>query len=191
MTVTLITGGALSIPRQPESRVLPLLEVQIRWGGNPSATGAPEVDLSVFLVNDLGKVLSDEHFVFYNAPVSPDGAVRLTEVESRDNSSQRMTVDFGQLSRDCDGLVLAVSGELRSGGSQHFVPDTQPTLYLFTANTDEPLATYSLPIEHPEHGALTIGAFFRRGDGWQFRATCTSFSGGLSDAAKQLGVNIE
>lgn len=50
--------------------------VGLGWDARVTDGQAFDLDASVFLVGDDGKVLSDSHFVFYNNTTSPDGAVQ-------------------------------------------------------------------------------------------------------------------
>ena len=53
--------------------------VGLGWDTNTTATGADfDLDASVFILGDNKKILSDQHFVFYNNLKSPDGAVEHT-----------------------------------------------------------------------------------------------------------------
>jgi tellurium resistance protein TerD len=190
MVMTLMKGGMVALSDPGEQTPPNSIEAVVRWAPAP---GLPELelDLCVFAVSELGRVLSDAHFVFYNSPESPDGSVRLEDREPRDVASQRLIVDLRRLPVGCDGLVIAVSGETGDGGSRHFAPETKPTLYLFPGPDDDPTATYLLPLEKPEHGAVTVGAVFRQGDAWKFRAAGTSYPGGLGEVAKDMGVTID
>ena len=50
--------------------------VGLGWDTNQSSTGSSfDLDASVFILGENGKMLSDSHFVFYNNLKSPNDAV--------------------------------------------------------------------------------------------------------------------
>src|SRR5438067_765989 len=64
---------------QRETINAPKFVVGLGWDTNSSSTGtAFDLDASVFIMGDNKKILSDEHFIFYNNLKSPDGAVEHT-----------------------------------------------------------------------------------------------------------------
>ena len=55
---------------------LPKFTIGLGWDTNTSSTGSAfDLDASVFILGENKKLISDEHFVFYNNLQSPDGAV--------------------------------------------------------------------------------------------------------------------
>ena len=81
MAITLQKGGNVSLSKTDPGLVNAV--IGLGWDAR-STDGSPfDLDGSVFLLGDSGKVLSDAHFVFYNQKTSPDGAV----VHSGDNKT--------------------------------------------------------------------------------------------------------
>jgi stress response protein SCP2 len=71
------------------------LHAVVRWS-DPG--GAADVDVSALLLGSDGRVRSDEDFVFYNAPVGAEGAVRLLGKRAQEEVSEdRVMVDLGAL----------------------------------------------------------------------------------------------
>ena len=77
MSVLLQRGGNVSLNPQAQR-----VAVAIGWDASPSKHGASrsrtqiDLDTSAFMLGQNGQVLSDEHFIFFNQPTSPDGGVR-------------------------------------------------------------------------------------------------------------------
>ncbi|MEO0059583.1 MAG: hypothetical protein RLZZ312_1230 [Bacteroidota bacterium] len=62
---------------QREKINIPSFKIGLGWDSNSSATGdAFDVDTSVFVLGQDAKLLSDNHFVFFNDLESPDGSVK-------------------------------------------------------------------------------------------------------------------
>jgi len=81
-----------------------------------NADGVADVDVAALLLGENGKVRHDEDFVFYNAPSSVDGAVRLLGKRSAEERAEdRVAVDLEALSDEVGTVVIAAS--LDSDGS--------------------------------------------------------------------------
>ena len=61
---------------QRENINAPKFTIGLGWDTNNSSTGSGfDLDASVFILGDNGKILSDSHFIFYNNLKSPDESV--------------------------------------------------------------------------------------------------------------------
>ncbi|WP_406208804.1 restriction endonuclease [Kitasatospora sp. NBC_01560] len=167
--------------------------VQVSWRSRTAGGDAVELDVSAFLCAG-GKVVGDEHFVFFNNPQDPGGAVRLHPTRSVSGEPVRaaeLTVDPLRLPAGVDSVVVAVSTEEEE-------PPALPLGYVHglavtTAHgpgTSGPerwaAATGGVP-----DTALIVGAFRRTGGGWQFTPDGTAVAGGLAGLAVHWGVAVE
>ncbi|MED7953775.1 restriction endonuclease [Streptomyces sp. BE303] len=167
--------------------------VALSWRSRTAGGDAVELDVSAFLCAG-GKVLSDEHFVFFNNPQDPDGAVRVHPTRSVSGEPVRraeLTLEPGRLAPGVDEVVVAVSTE----------EDDQPALPLgyvhglsaavsFGPDTTGPAAWTADTGGVPET-ALVIGSFQRRGGVWRFTPSGTAVPDGLAGLAVRWGVAIE
>ena len=80
MAVSLVKGGNVSLTKEAPSMNVAL--VGLGWDARVTDGQAFDLDASVFLVGENGKVLSDSHFVFYNNTTSPMAqySIRVTTV---------------------------------------------------------------------------------------------------------------
>ena len=71
------------------------------WDTNNSSTGQDfDLDASVFILGDNGKLLSDSHFVFYNNLRSPNDAVMHTGdnlTGDGDGDDEQVIVDLSKI----------------------------------------------------------------------------------------------
>lgn len=76
MAVSLGKGGNVSLSKEEPD----LRQVVVGLGWDVRATGGADYDLdaSVFMLDQGGRVQRDEDLVFYNNPRSPDGSVEHT-----------------------------------------------------------------------------------------------------------------
>ena len=103
------------------------LTITISW-----RAGDHDLDASAILLNRDGRVRSDADFVFYNQPVTPDGAVRHTATTPGGaTSTETLHIAIDNLTPDVHRIVAAVSVD---GGRLADVHDL-----VVTATTTSPL----------------------------------------------------
>jgi tellurite resistance protein TerA len=132
------------------------------------------VDLMVFQVTPTGNVRSDSDFVFFNQPVSPEGAVRLT-------GPGTVAVDVTKVPHSIDRLRLAVSMDDSAPGSLAAIPGLGVTLG---------------PISAPALGLTTeraavLAEIYRRGEQWKVRNVSAGWDSGLKVLVTEHGVVVD
>ncbi|MCF7996881.1 MAG: TerD family protein, partial [Chromatiaceae bacterium] len=110
MAISLQKGGNVSLTKTDPG--LTNVLVGLGWDDRSTDGAAFDLDASVFIVGDSGKVLSDAHFVFYNQKTSPDGAV----VHSGDNTTgegegddETVSINLPGVSADAKRIIFAVT----------------------------------------------------------------------------------
>ncbi|MFE5328804.1 restriction endonuclease [Embleya sp. NPDC056575] len=168
-------GPGTGTAAAPGSRLL----VQLAW--DPGT--APPLDPCAFVCR-RGRVLGDEHFVFFNNPDSPEGAVRIGD-------GVAFLIDLALLPREADRLVLAaaVDEEHAPGRDLSTLRGTKLTR-LDQANGRD-LGTNPVPTRRPGETAMVLGAFVRTDTGWTFSPTTNGFRNGLLGVAESHGVEVE
>src|SRR5215207_3939092 len=76
MGVSLAKGGNVSLTKAAPG--LSAVNVGLGWDVRTTTGADFDLDASALLCGADGRVLSDQHFVFYNNLVSPDGSVQHT-----------------------------------------------------------------------------------------------------------------
>ncbi|MFJ2778592.1 restriction endonuclease [Kitasatospora sp. NPDC087315] len=167
--------------------------VELTWRSRTAGGDAVELDVSAFLCAS-GRVVSDEHFVFFNNPQDPDGAVRLhptRSVPGEPARAARVTLELGRLAPGVDEVVLAASTEEEE-------PPAVPLGYVHGLALT---AAYGPGAAGPESwtaatggmpdSAMLLGSFRRTGGSWQFTPSGTAVTGGLAGLAVHWGVAVE
>lgn len=146
--------------------------------------GECAVDLSALLLAESGKVRSDEDMVFYNQPVSTDGAVRhLGNTSSATGAEARVAVDLESLDADVATVALVASIEHGVFGSL----DDLHLVVLDGAGGD--LARFDITTATSET-ALHFGEVYRRQGQWRFRAVGQGWDSGLAGIATDFGITV-
>lgn len=188
MPVALNKGGNVSLSKEEPNlrRVL----VGLGW----DAAGANyDLDASAFLLTTQGRVRSDNDFVFYNQPASPEGSVRHLG-DSRTglgaNDDEQITVDLGQVPADIDRIAFSVTIHDAEQRRQSFGQIRSAYIRVANQETLNELARYNLSGDAGSETAMIFGELYRRGPEWKFRAVGQGFSGGLGPLASSFGVDV-
>ncbi|MFI8158773.1 TerD family protein [Streptomyces microflavus] len=179
MTHTMLKGSNVPVDAVAVRAVL-------RW--TPGA-GIPDVDASALLLGALGRVRSDEDFVFYNQPRHPSGLVRrLPKRSVAEGLTDTIEADLGALDASVDQVVIAASSD---GDAFQQVPDLRILLFDAALADGEPLAVFDVRPETGEETAIICGELYRRGEGWKFRAVGQGYPTGLIGLATAFGISVD
>ncbi|MEV0110231.1 TerD family protein [Nocardia sp. NPDC050799] len=154
----------------------------ISKGGNVAVAGGPlritaapaGIDLTVLCLRADGKVGSDDDFVFYNQPASPDGAVRL--------AGAAIEIDLPRVAASTDRLVVAASVDTGSFGG----------IALSIAIAERDGETYDLPITGlSTETTVVLAEVYRRTGAWKIRNVGQGYASGLAGLATDFGITVD
>ncbi|MFF2788107.1 TerD family protein [Streptomyces sp. NPDC058049] len=156
--------------------------VSLGW---TSATGAGDADVSVLLLDENGKIRSENDFYFYNHPAAADGSVQLLGKTPTSNGDEdRISVDLTAVPEDVARIVVAAS---QYGGARF--GDLDDLRMTVSDRTGEPLVGYSIEDAGVET-AFIFGELYRRGEEWKFRAVGQGYETGLTGLATDFGIEV-
>ncbi|MET8134524.1 restriction endonuclease [Streptomyces sp. NPDC005251] len=153
-----------------------------------SWTGRVALDVCA-LVCRGGRVLSDDHFVFYNNPRTPDGSVRAVPAAPPDKAAIR--VSFDGLPAEADRFVLVAAIDPEVNPDADLSGFTDAGIRLLDPNLAE-LDRLDVSDGRPGETALVLGSFRRRADGdWKFVLGGKGYTGGLEELVRDFGIAVE
>ncbi|WP_190620282.1 TerD family protein [Streptomyces venezuelae] len=156
--------------------------VSLGW---TSATGEGDADVSVLLLDENGKIRSENDFYFYNHPAAADGSVQLLGKTPTSNGDEdRISVDLTAVPEDVARIVVAAS---QYGGARF--GDLDDLRMTVSDRTGEPLVGYSIEDAGVET-AFIFGELYRRGEEWKFRAVGQGYETGLAGLATDFGIDV-
>ncbi|MEW2175972.1 TerD family protein [Streptomyces sp. NPDC005406] len=158
------------------------VRVELGWREGP---GAPDVDVSALLLTAVGKVRSDNDFVFYNQPVHPSGAVR-HEGRRQDGGGAVETIDvaLSAVEQEIGTVVVAASTDGTFGQvAGLFVRVLDAVTGAEAARFDATDATTET--------AFVLGELYRRNGAWKFRAVGQGYASGLAGLATDFGISVD
>ncbi|MEV6947245.1 TerD family protein [Streptomyces sp. NPDC051172] len=186
MSVSLTKGGNVSLSKQAPG--LTAVTVGLGWQAN---TGY-DLDAGALLCDQSGKVLSDQHFVFYNNPASPDGSVRHSGGGSPvGGDDQQIHVDIALVPDHVTKIVFLVSLYEPASRGQSFGQVHRAHIRVLDRGAGTELARYDLASGSlSKETALVFGELYRHGAEWKFRAVGQGYASGLAGIATDYGVNV-
>ncbi|MFD9079733.1 restriction endonuclease [Streptomyces erythrochromogenes] len=140
------------------------------------------------LVCTGNRVLSEDHFVFFNNPRTPDGSVRARAHAAPDKAA--LEVSFEALPREADRLVLVAAVDPEADPHADLAGFTDARIRLLDAAGAE---AGQLEVSDGRAGetALVLGSFRRRPNGdWDFVIGGKGYRGGLGDLLREYGVEV-
>lgn len=170
---------------QRETLHLPQFIIGLGWDTNSSATGTQfDIDASVFVLGENKKILSDQHFVFYNNLKTPDGAVE----HSGDNltgdatgDDEQIKIDLNKIDAQATEICIVVTIHDADSRRQNFGQIRNSFIRIFDAVSNIELLKYELDEDFSVETVVEFGRIYKRQNTWKFEAVGAGMRGGLND----------
>jgi tellurium resistance protein TerD len=189
--VSLSKGGNVSLTK--EAPGLTAVAVALGWDARTTTGADFDLDASALLLGAGGKVLSDQHFVFFNNLASPDGSVQHTgdnltgEGEGDDES---INVNLQAVPAEVQRIVFPVSIYDADSRQQSFGQVRNAFIRVVNQAGGAEIARYDLSEDASTETAMVFGELYRNGPEWKFRAVGQGYASGLRGIAQDFGVSI-
>ena len=191
MSVSLSKGGSVSLTKAAPG----LTKVFVGLGWDASTTSGADFDLDAvaLILGNNGKVLNDQHFIFFNNLKSPDGAVEHTGdnlTGEGEGDDEVINVNLAGLSPAVERVVVAVSIYDAVALQLTFGQVQNAFIRVVNADNNTELARYDLSEDASVETAMIFGELYRHAGDWKFRAIGQGFAGGLGPLARNFGVDV-
>ena len=190
MGVSLSKGGNVSLSKTDPG----MKNVLIGLGWDVRATDGQDYDLdaSVFLLAENGKVRNDLDFIFYNNLRSTDGSVEHTgdnRTGKGDGDDELIKIKLDKIPADVAKLVFVVTIHDAAVRRQNFGQIEGAFIRLVNDDTQIEVARYDLTEDASTETAMLFGELYRHNGEWKFRAVGQGYAGGLASVCAQYGIN--
>ncbi|OBW40258.1 General stress protein 16U [Chryseobacterium sp. MOF25P] len=168
---------------QRENINAPKFTIGLGWDINNTSTGgAFDLDASLFLLNDSKKLVSDNHFIFYNNLESPDKAV----IHSGDNltgdgdgDDEQIKIDLTKIDAAVQEITVVVTIHDADARRQNFGQVRNSFIRIFNTETNEEILKYELDEDFSIETAVEFGRIYNRNGEWKFEAVGSGQRDGL------------
>ncbi|GAA1897017.1 TerD family protein [Streptantibioticus ferralitis] len=191
MGVSLNKGGNVSLTKEAPN--LTAVQVGLGWDARTTTGADFDLDASALLTNPAGKVLTDQHFVFYNNLKSPDGSVEHTGdnlTGEGEGDDEVINVNLVAVPPEVDRIVFPVSIYDAEDRQQSFGQVRNAYIRVVNQADNRELARYDLTEDASTETAMVFGELYRNGGEWKFRAIGQGYASGLRGIAQDFGVNV-
>ncbi len=191
MAISLQKGGNVSLSKAAPG----LKKVRFGLGWNARTTDGVDFDLdaSAFLLDGNGKVLSDQHFVFYNNPLDPSGAVAHkgdNRTGAGEGDDEVIEIELGPMPPNAAKVAFVVTIHDAEARKQNFGQVSNAYIRALNADGEQEIARYDLSEDASVETAMIFGELYRHNDEWKFKAIGQGYAGGLAAVARDYGVSL-
>jgi tellurium resistance protein TerD len=189
--VTLSKGGNVSLSK--EAPGLTAVVVGLGWDVRTTTGADYDLDASALLCGADGKVLSDQHFVFFNNLASPDRSVEHSGdnlTGGGDGDDEQIKVNLATVAAQVERIAFPVSIYDAEKRGQSFGQVRNAFIRIVNQADNRELARYDLTEDASTETAMIFGELYRHGTEWKFRAIGQGYASGLAGIATDYGVHV-
>ncbi|ESQ14747.1 MAG TPA: TerD family protein [Chromatiaceae bacterium] len=189
MAVNLTKGGNVSLTKEAPG----MTKVAFGLGWDARTTDGADFDLDAcaLVVGGDNKVLSKEHFIYYNNLKSPDASI----VHSGDNltgagegDDEVINVDLTKLPANAEKVVFAVTIYEGQARGQNFGQVNNAFIRAVDSGNDQEVMRFDLSEDYSTETTVIFGELYRRNEEWKFKAIGAGYSAGLEGLVKDYGL---
>jgi len=191
MAISLIKGQNISLSKTDSS--LKNILVGLGWDARSTDGQDFDLDASVFMATENGKVPSDRHFIFYNQLVSPCGGVEHTGdnlTGDGDGDDESVIVRLDKVESNIKSLFITVTIHDAEARRQNFGQVSNAFVRIVNNDTSDEIVRFDLSEDYSTEIAMVFGEIYRHNGEWKFRAIGQGYTGGLYSLCQQYGVNV-
>ncbi|RFS85566.1 TerD family protein [Actinomadura spongiicola] len=191
MGVSLSKGGNVSLTKQAPG--LSAVIVGLGWDLRTTTGTDFDLDASALVLDASGKIITDQHFVFFNNLRTPDGAVEHSgdnKTGAGEGDDEQLKVNFGAMPATAERVAFAVSIYEADGRGQNFGQVRNAYIRVLNQGDGSEMARYDLTEDASMETAMVFGELYRSGEEWKFRAVGQGYASGLAGIATDFGVNL-
>lgn len=159
--------------------------VGLGWDTNSSATGVGfDLDASLFILGENKKLLSDNHFIFFNNLKSPDGAVEHTGdnlTGDGDGDDEKILVDLSKIDSNAVEICIIVTIHDAESRNQNFGQVRNAFIRIYDTNSNAEILKFELDEDFSIETAVEFGRIYKRNNEWKFEAAGFGMKGGLNE----------
>ena len=191
MAVRLTKGANVNLSK--EAPGLTAVFFGLGWDVRTTTGEDFDLDASAVVCGSSGKVLSDQHFIFFNNLKSPDGNVEhlgdnKTGVGEGDDEVVNVALD--KIPAEVEKLAFVITIHEAEARKQNFGMVSKAFARIVNDAGGTEIARFDLTEDMSAETAMIVGEVYRHGNEGKFRAVGQGSAGGLGALAKNYGVSV-
>ena len=183
MVVSLAKGQRVSL-----EKVAPgLTEIFVGLGWDTKVTDGGfdfDLDASLFLLGSNEKLISDNHFIFYNNLTSPDPDKSVEHTGDNltgdgDGDDEVININLQKVPSDVQKIVVVVTIHEAEQRSQNFGQVDNAYVRIVDAKTNAEATRFDLTEDGSVETAMIMAELYRKNGEWRVNAVGAGYQGGL------------
>ena len=192
MGITLKKGEKINLTKGNPG--LKNIKLGLGWDINSFDSGYDyDLDVSIFMVGESGKVERDEDFIFYNNLKHTSGAVEHLGdniTGEGDGDDEEILVDLKLMPKHIQKIAVAVTIYEAKERRQNFGQVSNSYIRVINSENEEEILRYDLGEEFSIETAIVACELYKYNGEWKFSAVGSGFEGGLEALCKNYGLNV-
>ncbi|MBY0122695.1 TerD family protein [Bacillus sp. S/N-304-OC-R1] len=192
MAVSLSKGQKVDLTKTNPG--LAKVVVGLGWDVNKYDGGNDfDLDSSVFLLGDNGKVQSDSDFIFYNNTTGGNGSVVHTgdnRTGAGDGDDEQVKIHLTNVPANVQRIAFTITIHDGEARNQNFGQVSNSYVRILNEDTGEELIRYDLGEDFSIETAIVVGELYRHNGEWKFSAIGSGYQGGLAALARDFGLQV-
>lgn len=168
---------------QREALTTAKFTVGLGWDTNETSTGVDfDLDASIFILGENKKILSDQHFIFYNNLKSPDGSVEHTgdnRTGEGEGDDESIIIDLAKIDERATEICIVVTIDDYEARKQNFGQVRNSFIRIVDDVNNTEIMKFELDEDFSIETAVEFGRVYKRNGDWKFEAIGTGMNGGL------------
>ena len=143
-----------------------------------------DLDASVFLLGNNEKLISDQHFIFYNNLTSPDANKSVQHMGDNltgagEGDDEVIKINLQKVPPEVQKIVVTVTIYEADKRSQNFGQVANAFVRLVNASNQQEVVRYDLTEDYSIETALIMTEIYRKNGEWRVNAVGAGYKGGL------------
>ena len=183
MAVSLNKGQRVSLEKI--SPGLSEVFVGLGWDVKATDTGSDfDLDSSLFLLGANEKLISDNHFIFYNNLTSPDPDKSVQHLGDNltgagEGDDEVIKINLKKVPNDVQKILVTVTIHEAQQRRQNFGQVQNSFVRIVNAQTQQEAVRYDLVEDYSIETALIMAELYRKDGEWRLNAVGSGYQGGL------------
>lgn len=188
MAVSLVKGGNVSLTKEAPG----MTKARFGLGWDARSTDGADFDLDsvAMVLGENGKVLSSQHFVFFNNLATPEAAVTHTgdnRTGAGDGDDEVILVDFAAMPPTAQKVIFAVTIYEAESRKQNFGQVANAYIRAVDDANNTEIMRFDLSEDYATETAVIFGELYRRDTEWKFKAVGAGYAAGLAGLTQEYG----
>ncbi|MEA5533056.1 TerD family protein [Crocosphaera sp. XPORK-15E] len=183
MPINLQKGQKISLDKA--SPGLEAAFIGLGWDVKKVDTGKDfDIDVSVFLLGENERLLSDKHLIFYNNKKSPDSDHSVEHMGDNltgagEGDDEVVLVNLTKIPSEVHKLVFVVTIHEADARGQNFGQVENAFVRLMDVKTKNEVLRYDLSEDYSIETALIMAEIYKKDGEWRMSAVGSGYEGGL------------